>query len=93
MVMTYTPHALLVVMAVDDISSLELANMFLSYLTKELARERAIILVANKSDLVRNRTVKASAGKELAMKYSIKYIETSSGNYLAMVNKMKQVNL
>ena len=79
MMMTYSPHALLVVMAVDDISSMDLADKLLSYLTKELTEEKAIILVANKADLARSRKVKTVAGKELAMKYSTKYIETSSG--------------
>ena len=41
--------------------------------------DRAVILVANKTDLVRNREVKTSMGKELALKYRVKYIETSPG--------------
>ena len=55
---------------------------------------RATILVANKSDLVRcvpfsmyftlllairTREVKTSVGKQLAVKYNVKYIETSPG--------------
>ena len=43
------------------------------------AEQHPIILVANKADMVRSRKVKASLGKELATLYSIKYIETSSG--------------
>ena len=43
------------------------------------AEQHPIILVANKADMVRSRKVKASIGKELATLYSIKYIETSSG--------------
>ena len=82
MVMTYSPHALLVVMAVDDISSMELAEDILAYLAHQVnMEEKAIILVANKADLVRNREVKTAAGKELAVKYNIKYIETSPGWY------------
>ena len=38
-----------------------------------------IILVANKADMVRNRKVKSSLGKDLATANNIKYIETSSG--------------
>ena len=80
MIQTYSPHALLVVMAVDDISSLELAEELLAYLSQVInMEEKAVILVANKTDLVRNREVKTVAGKELAIKYNIKYIETSPG--------------
>ena len=38
-----------------------------------------IILVANKADMVRNRKVKSSLGKDLATGNNVKYIETSSG--------------
>merc|ERR1711892_1082551 len=80
MVQTYSPHALLVVMAVDDITSMELADRLLAYITQEVnMEEKAVILVANKTDLVRNREVKTAAGKELAIKYNVKYIETSPG--------------
>ena len=41
----------------------------------------AVILVANKTDLVRNRAVKAVDGRDLAVKYNIKYIETSPGGW------------
>merc|ERR1719481_444545 len=41
--------------------------------------ECPVILVANKADLVRNRQVKTAAGKCLAQKFNIKYIETSPG--------------
>ena len=80
MIQTYSPHAMLVVMAVDDISSLELAEHILVYLSHSGSlEEKAVILVANKADLVRNREIKTAAGKELAIKYNIKYIETSPG--------------
>ena len=35
--------------------------------------------MANKADLVRNREIKSSKGKQMAMKYGVKYIETSPG--------------
>ena len=44
-----------------------------------------IILVANKADMVRNRKVKSSLGKELATTNNIKYIETSSGKFCAII--------
>ena len=75
---TYSPHAILVVM--DDLYSLQLAEHILLYLRHSVSiYEKAVILVANKADLVRNREIKTAAGKELAFKYSVKYIETSPG--------------
>ena len=75
MIQTYSPHAILVVMAVDDISSLELAEHILVYLSHSGSlEEKAVILVANKADLVRNREIKTGAGK-----YNVKHIETSPG--------------
>ena len=80
MVQTYSPHAMLVVMAVDDRRSLEMADHMLVYLNhNSLIEEKAVILIANKADLVRNREIKTATGKHLAMKYKIKYIETSPG--------------
>ena len=42
---------------------------------------QVVILVANKADLVRNREIRSSAGKHLATKYGVKYIETSPGTW------------
>ena len=82
MIQTYSPHAMLVVMAVDDHSSLELAEHILVYLHhNRIIEEKAVILVANKADLVRNREIKTAAGKQLAIKYNVKYIETSPGKF------------
>jgi len=80
LLVTYQPHAFLVVLAVDDLTSLETAERLLAGLRSAGGLEdRAVILVANKTDLVRNREVKTSMGKELALKYRVKYIETSPG--------------
>ena len=94
MIQTYCPHAMMVVMAVDDISSLELAEHLLLYLSHSGSiEEKAVILVANKADLVRNREIKTGAGKELAVKYNVKYIETSPGKYsIVQLGKFKQFN-
>ena len=54
---TYTPDAFLIVFAVDDEPSLEQAERILRYLRPELGG-RPCILVANKTDLVRNRVVR-----------------------------------
>ena len=80
MIQTYCPHAIMVVMAVDDFTSLELADHLLLYLSHSGSMEdKAVILVANKADLVRNREIKTAAGKRMAEKYNVKYIETSPG--------------
>ena len=87
---TYEPHAFLVVLAVDDLASLDTvsalsatpfqADRLLASLRDSASMaEKAVILVANKTDLVRNREVKTAMGKELAVKYRVKYIETSPG--------------
>jgi len=77
---TYSPDAVLVVMAVDDFSSYLLAQSLIEKLSRIMKLEKnPIILVANKADMVRNRKVKSSLGKELATANNIKYIETSSG--------------
>ena len=81
MIQTYCPHALLIVMAVDDVSSMELAEGLLCYLSRSgNLEDKAVILVANKTDLVRNREIKTSMGRELATKFNVKYIETSPGD-------------
>lgn len=78
--LTYAPDAILVVMAVDDKSTLGQAEMILAYLRMSGVMDtNPVILVANKTDLVRNRVVKMSDGKYLAKKFGIKYIETSPG--------------
>ena len=77
---TYSPHCVLVVMAVDDLYSFQLAEHILLYLTHAgTTRDKAVILVGNKADLVRKREIKTAAGKGLAVKYNVKYIETSPG--------------
>ena len=62
--MTYSPDAILVVMAVDDRSTLDQADMILSYLRMSGHIDtKPVILVANKTDLVRSRTIKMSGKK------------------------------
>lgn len=56
---TYSPDAVLVVMAVDDFGTLTTAELILSYLkVLGITGARPVILVANKTDLVRNRVVR-----------------------------------
>ena len=57
-VSTYDPHGYMVVYAVDDEESLATAERVLNYLKNmEIVHGHAVILVANKTDLVRSRVV------------------------------------
>ena len=76
----YKPDAFIVVMAVDNKSSLDQAERILAYLRMSGAlEERTVVLVANKTDLVKSRAIKPLEGKQVAIHYNIKYIETSPG--------------
>ena len=68
---TYTPHGYMVVFAVDDEESLDEAEMILSYLkTEDVLSKQAVILVANKTDLVRSRVISTNGkrGKVINLK-------------------------
>ena len=79
---TYNPDAVLMVMAVDDEESLATAAGMLSLMKRtEVLDKLPVILVANKTDLVRSRSIKHSDGKCLARQFNVKYIETSPGKY------------
>ena len=56
---TYCPDGFLVVFAVDDESSLTEAELILNYIAEEV-ESKPCILVANKTDLVRNRIVRTA---------------------------------
>ena len=76
----HEPEVYMVIMAVDDKGSLDQAERILAYLRMSMVmEEKTVILVANKTDLVRNRVVKPLEGKNLAVHFNIKYIETSPG--------------
>jgi len=77
---TYVPDGYIVVYAIDDSESLQEAERILSYLkSEEILHRDAVIMVANKTDLVRSRVISTNAGKSLATKFGCKYIETSPG--------------
>ena len=78
----YNPHGFVVVCAVNDESSMSVAENILYQVTKLDLKEKSVILVANKADLVRNREIKTNTAKQLAVKYGVKYIETSPGTRL-----------
>ena len=72
--------AYLVLYSVADNKSFQAAETKLSSLNKDLKRETAVILVANKSDIVRNRTVTAD-GKYVSLEFKLNYsnIENTCG--------------
>ena len=63
---TYMPDALVVVYSVVDEGSLKVAEEILQYLWKTgSASDKAVILVGNKSDLVRTRVVPIVGEKKI----------------------------
>ena len=60
---TYNPDGFIVVYAVDDEATVDVAEQILSYFKSEdIISNQAVILVANKTDLVRSRII-SSNGK------------------------------
>lgn len=80
---SYDPVVLLVVFAVDNKRSLEMAWHLLAMLRGEdRLSGKVVVLVANKTDLVRSRVVREAEGKTLAGRFGVSYMETSAGiNY------------
>ncbi|XP_076672820.1 uncharacterized protein LOC143371490 [Andrena cerasifolii] len=77
---TYEPHACIVVYSIVSRTSFQVAEEILNYLWREhYTQERSVIVVGNKSDLARSRTISANEGKQLATSRECKFIETSSG--------------
>ena len=66
MIQLYCPiSCFLVVLAVDDVASVEEAITILNYLTEEgYTKSTAVIVVANKIDLVRSRVI-SEQGKNI----------------------------
>lgn len=71
--------AYLIVFSVTDASSFETAENLLKKLrARGDIQNRAVILVANKSELVRSREVSESQAKDLACRYECKFSEISA---------------
>ncbi|XP_022645626.1 uncharacterized protein LOC111243793 isoform X2 [Varroa destructor] len=79
-VTSYQPDAYLVVYSMTSKSSFGAAKEFLQTIRKwDNMAARAVILVANKTDLVRLRAISTSEGRSFASGEGIKFIETSAG--------------
>lgn len=58
---TYEPHACVVVYSIVSRASFQVAEEMLNYLWREhYTQERSVIVVGNKSDLARSRTITAN---------------------------------
>ncbi|PAA69112.1 hypothetical protein BOX15_Mlig034202g1 [Macrostomum lignano] len=70
--------AYMIVFAVDSRRSFNFAKQILNELVSEARKSAALIIVANKSDLVRSREVTRDDAKNLAGVYNAKFIEIST---------------
>ncbi|KAL9918565.1 rad, Gem/Kir family member 1 isoform 3-T4 [Glossina fuscipes fuscipes] len=77
---SYDPHGYCVIYSAADRNSFNVAEQILQILwTNQNIAQKAVILVANKSDLARSRLVSIEEGKAMATAYDCKFIETSVG--------------
>ncbi|KAK3761157.1 hypothetical protein RRG08_022561 [Elysia crispata] len=70
--------AYIVVYSIIDLASFRVARDLARQLRVNLGTDRVIVLVGNKSDLVRKRQIKIDEAKHVATTYDCKYIETSA---------------
>ncbi|RWS28661.1 RAS related protein-like protein [Leptotrombidium deliense] len=74
----YQPDGYIIVYAVNDRTSFEGAKTSIDEIFKwDDVEQKPIILVANKTDLVRSRVVSKHEGRQLAINNNCKYIEIS----------------
>ncbi|KAL4234229.1 meiosis-specific cyclin Rem1 [Mactra antiquata] len=70
--------AYVVVFSITDQTTYKYAAHLLKYLRNDLCSDRSIFVVANKTDLVRKRTVERNEARLTASYYNCKYVETSA---------------
>ncbi len=70
-------NAFILVYSISDKWSFQVAIDLLKYIMVNEKKTQPIILVGNKSDLVRKRAITREDGRGLAMKYGCKFVETS----------------
>ncbi|RUS84517.1 hypothetical protein EGW08_007686, partial [Elysia chlorotica] len=70
--------AYLVVFSIVDLASFRVARDLARQLRVNLGTDRVIVLVGNKSDLVRKRQIKLDEARQVAATYDCKYLETSA---------------
>ena len=74
--------ATLAAVAAPEVAELVEAEGRERVLVEDGLEDRTVVLVANKTDLVKSRAIKPLEGKQVAIHYNIKYIETSPGKPL-----------
>ncbi|XP_012946894.1 GTP-binding protein RAD [Aplysia californica] len=74
----YRADAFVLLYAVSEPESFTLAASLLTYLRQELGTDRTIFLVANKTDLVRQRLVSSQEAMQFAHSNDCHFIETST---------------
>uniref|UniRef100_A0A2S2R9I7 GTP-binding protein REM 1 n=1 Tax=Sipha flava TaxID=143950 RepID=A0A2S2R9I7_9HEMI len=73
-----SPHAYCIIYSRNDWDSFKQAEEWLQALWKaDVVRNKAVILVGNKNDIVRPNIVPSGVGKQMATRYDCKFIETS----------------
>uniref|UniRef100_A0A2S2P0K1 GTP-binding protein REM 1 n=1 Tax=Schizaphis graminum TaxID=13262 RepID=A0A2S2P0K1_SCHGA len=73
-----SPHAYCIIYSRNDWDSFKQAEEWLQALWKaDVVRNKAVILVGNKNDIVRPNVVPSGVGKQMATRYDCKFIETS----------------
>lgn len=70
--------AYVVVFSITDQTTYKYAIQLLKYLRNDLGTDRSIFVVANKTDLVRKRTVERNDARMTASFFNCKYVETSA---------------
>ncbi|KAK6174441.1 hypothetical protein SNE40_017718 [Patella caerulea] len=89
--------AYIAVFSIIDQSSFESATNLIRHLRVTMGTDRAILLAANKIDLVRQRRVNANEARTIAMKYDCNYMETCAAlnHYVdeLLVKTLSQIRL
>lgn len=70
--------AFVVVYCITERETFDIAIDLMKQIREEVGKHKAIILVGNKSDLVRKRTISQEEGRSAADSYGSKYIELSA---------------
>ena len=69
---TYNPDGFIVVYAVDDEATVDVAEQILSYFKSEdIIQNQAVILVANKTDLVRSRIISSNGKNNIRLNITL----------------------
>ncbi|ESO98248.1 hypothetical protein LOTGIDRAFT_159043 [Lottia gigantea] len=89
--------AFMVVFSLIEPSSFETATSLIRHLRVTMGLDRTIMLVANKTDLARQRRVNSNEARTIAMKYDCVFLETAGAinHYVdeLLVGTLKQIRM